>query len=311
MMGYSRVSYSQFSMWNSCPWKWKLAYIDKIKEDKPSIHLAFGTAMHYTIQMYLTSLYTVGPKEADHLDLLLILRETLAKEYNKQKKHYEKYSLKDISDEAVRAEMLEQTFEEYLPKKDMIEFYYDGEKIIKWFLKNRREFFNSVDEELVGIEIPITEELKPGLHFIAYIDVLVRNKKTGKLRIIDLKTSTKGWNSYKKNDSNTTDQLVLYKNFYASKMNVDIKKIDVEFIILKRKLYEDIPYKQKRVLKFVPAAGKPTINKTMGRFNSFLESCFDEKGKKKLDGFYPKIATDSNCRFCPFAGRPDLCDRKN
>jgi len=103
----------------------------------------------------------------------------------------------------------------------------------------------------------------------------------------------------------------LYKAFYANKFNVDLKDIDVEFMIFKRKLYEDIPYKQKRVIQFVPASGKPTVNKTLIRFNAFIDSCFDEKGNKNINGLYPKIATENNCRFCMYADRPELCDRKN
>jgi len=311
-MGYNnKVSFSQFSLWNQCPHKWKLTYVDKIKEDKPSIHLIFGSAMHYVVQIYLTALYSNGASYADQLELREILRESLAKEYQKAKERYEKNFLMEIEDSDKRKEQLEKEFGEYVTKQEMIEFYYDGEKILDWFLKNRREFFNSVEEELVGIEYPLEKEINDGLDFIAYIDVLLKNKKTGKLRIVDLKMSTKGWGSYKKSDSNTTDQIVLYKAFYAKRFGLDVKNIDGEFLIMKRKLYEDIPYKQKRVIRFVPASGKPTINKSMERFNAFVDACFDDKGNYKKDGIFPKIATDNNCRFCPFKDRPELCDRKN
>ena len=39
------ISYTQLSLWSECPHKWKLMYIDKMKQP-PSIHLSFGTAMH-------------------------------------------------------------------------------------------------------------------------------------------------------------------------------------------------------------------------------------------------------------------------
>jgi len=307
----NRVSYSQFSMWSVCPHKWKLAYIDKIRDYSANIYMIFGTAMHYTLQMYLTALYSNGAFYAGGLDLLEILRESLAKEYQKEKTHFGENNLLEMEKGEERDKLLDEQFDEIISKKDMIEFYYDGQKIFNWFLKHRTEFFNSKDEELVAIEFPIEETLKPGLDFIAYVDVLIRNKKTGKYRIIDLKVTTKGWGSYKKNDVNTTAQLVLYKAFYANKFNVDPKDITAEFMIFKRKLYEDIPYAQKRVIQFVPASGKPTINKTMIRFDAFVDSCFDEKGNKNIAGVYPKIATESNCRFCPFAERPELCDKKN
>jgi len=28
----NRISYSQYSMWSQCPFRWKLRYVDKIKE---------------------------------------------------------------------------------------------------------------------------------------------------------------------------------------------------------------------------------------------------------------------------------------
>ena len=30
----------------SCPWKWKLNYIDKLSEFTDNIHTLFGTSMH-------------------------------------------------------------------------------------------------------------------------------------------------------------------------------------------------------------------------------------------------------------------------
>ena len=35
------VSYSQFSMYKTCPYKWALTYKDKNKTYKPSIHTVF------------------------------------------------------------------------------------------------------------------------------------------------------------------------------------------------------------------------------------------------------------------------------
>ena len=319
-------------MWNQCPWKWKLSYIDKIRGDEPSIYLIFGSAMHFVIQMYLTAFFSNGPKYADRLDLNDILRDEMGKEY---KKYLDKFVtdgmifLNDIKDKSFEVEIdgkkyilkdnmeliarwkAQEVLEGHISKETMMEFYYDGVKINEWFKKHRTEFFNYKTEELVGIEYELNTDLKGDLYFIGFIDILVRNKETGKLRIIDLKTSTKGWASYKKNDENTTSQLVIYKNFYAKRLNVDIKKIDVEFIILKRKLHEDIPYPQKRIIKFVPASGKPTINKVMMKFDAFVETCFDEQGNHRLDQFYPKIATASNCRFCDFKDKPEYCDKKN
>ena len=47
-----RISYTQVSMYNECPWKWKLNYIDNHREFKGNINTLFGTAMHEVLQKY-------------------------------------------------------------------------------------------------------------------------------------------------------------------------------------------------------------------------------------------------------------------
>ena len=61
------ISYTQLSAWSECPHKWKLMYIDKMKQP-PSIHLSFGTAMHETIQTYMDLMYNKGQQHADEFD---------------------------------------------------------------------------------------------------------------------------------------------------------------------------------------------------------------------------------------------------
>jgi len=262
------------------------------------MELLFGTSFHFVIQQYLTALYGQRPAYANTLNLNEMLRNKMMSEYKKEQKRIEENGL-DLNINSI------------FPKESMVEYYYDGEKILDWFTKNRTEFFNFTTEELVAIELPLEKPLNDNLQFIGLIDVLLRNKNTKRYRLIDLKTSLKGWNSTKKSDNKITDQLVIYKKFYCELFNVNEKDVDVEFMIFKRKLFEDIVYKQKRIIKFIPPSGKPTLNKTMLQFNYFIESCFDESGNMKKDGIFPKIPTESNCRYCYFAKRPELCNRKN
>ena len=49
----SRVSYSELKVWNECPYKHKLIYIDKIKEFVGNEHTAFGHAIHDTCEKTL------------------------------------------------------------------------------------------------------------------------------------------------------------------------------------------------------------------------------------------------------------------
>ena len=63
------ISYSQMSMYRSCPHKWSLQYKDGHYDDSPSIHFTFGTAMHEVIQDWLTVLYEESATKADQIDL--------------------------------------------------------------------------------------------------------------------------------------------------------------------------------------------------------------------------------------------------
>ena len=57
-------------------------------------------------------------------------------------------------------------------------------------------------------------------------------------------------------------------------------------------------FPQKRVQKFIPASGKPSINKVSNRLDVFLNQAFTNEGEHKTD----MIATPSkkSCRFCEF-----------
>ena len=83
------------------------------------------------------------------------------------------------------------------------------------------------------------------------MDVVLHDKKTGRMKIIDIKSSTMGWNKYMKADKNKTNQLLLYKHFMAKQLEISEDKIDVEYLILKRRLYENMMYPQKRIQAIV------------------------------------------------------------
>ena len=45
-------------------------------------------------------------------------------------------------------------------------------------------------------------------------------------------------------------QLVLYKKFFSEQFGLAEKSIDIEFLIVRRKVYEDGEYPQKRIQTF-------------------------------------------------------------
>jgi hypothetical protein len=85
-----KVSYSQFSNWYSCAYRWRLDFIDRLRVFENSINTCFGTAMHDVLQNYIKTLYTVGQEEADSIDLKKDFREGFKKELAEKKvKHTE------------------------------------------------------------------------------------------------------------------------------------------------------------------------------------------------------------------------------
>ena len=281
-----RISYSQYNQWVTCPYKWKLNYIDKLGEFTDSIHTLFGTSMHEVLQTYLTVMYNDTVKMADALPLEKMLQ------------HRMKYNYSQI--------MERNGGEVFCEQKDMEEFYSHGLIILEWFQKNRGKYFSKKGYELVGIEVPINYDLPNDIKFIGYMDVVLYNKVSGRYKIIDIKTSTMGWNKWMKADKNKTDQLLLYKQFYGAQHDISLDKIDVEYFIVKRKLYEGLDFPQRRVQTFSPASGKPSVNKVITNLNQFIGESFIN-GEYNTDHTYIKTPSKKNCRWCEF-NQTEHCD---
>ena len=281
-----RISYSQYSQWDVCPWKWKLNYIDKLSTFTDNIHTLFGTSMHEVLQTYLTVMYEDTVKMADALPLQEMLLKRMKTNYSQI--------------------MGRNGGEVFVQQTEMEEFYQHGLLILEWFKKKRGSYFSKKGSELVGIEGPIDYKMNDGVKFIGYIDVLIHDTVRDRYKIIDIKTSTMGWNKYQKADKNKTDQLLLYKNFWGLQNNIPLDKIDVEYFIVKRKLYEKVDFPQRRVQTFTPANGKPSINKVVNNVNRFVEDCFvDDEHNISID--YMKNPSPKNCRFCEF-NQTEHCD---
>ena len=281
-----RISYSQYSQWDVCPWKWKLNYVDKLSTFTDNIHTLFGTSMHEVLQTYLTVMYEDTVKMADALPLQEMLLKRMKTNYTQI--------------------MGRNGGEVFVEQTEMEEFYQHGLLILEWFKKKRGSYFSKKGYELVGIEVPIDYKMNDGVKFIGYIDVLIHDTVRDRYKIIDIKTSTMGWNKYQKADKNKTDQLLLYKNFWGLQNNVPLDKIDVEYFIVKRKLYEKVDFPQRRVQTFTPANGKPSINKVVNNVNRFVEDCFvDDKHNTNVN--YMKNPSPKNCRFCEF-NQTEHCD---
>lgn len=288
----ARVSFSQYSMWSGCPQQYKLAYIDGLAQSGGSIHTIFGTAMHETLQEYLDKCLRISKSQADKL---MDLKETLK---HKMRDCY----LKEVEGEIGNTDVC--------TKEELVEFLEDGCVLLEWFQKSKNfnKFFSLRHDELVAIEQPINTKIAENVNFLGFIDLIVRDTFTGRYRIIDFKTSTKGWSSYQKKDPTKNAQILLYKKFYAELLSISEDMIDVEFIILKRKVMENPEFVIPRISKHIPASGKPSINKAWSNFKEFVDTVFDSEGNFRMDIDYPKKPSRL-CEWCEFWNR-GLCDGK-
>jgi hypothetical protein len=190
------------------------------------------------------------------------------------------------------------------------EFYGDGRRILQWLDKHMHKFYSKSGFELVGIEIPLNATIKEGVHFIGFIDIVIRDLASNEIIIIDLKTSTMGWNQYQKADKMKNSQILLYKKYYSELFNIPLQKIKVEYQILRRKLPEDSAFPVPHVSKHIPAHGSPSVKKVYDEFMEFINTVFDDGGTFK-DIEFPKVpgAAKKNCKFCEFGNR-GICDKK-
>ena len=272
------ISHSQFTSYNECNLKWKLRYIDELSLSSGNIYTLFGSAMHTVIQEYLVTMYNKSIVDAEKLDLETRLKEEMIKEFNNIK-------------EKLNALPCEQ--------KDMAEFYQDGVEIIEHFHKHRNKYFMKNNYELIGVEVPIFTTIQEGVEFRSFLDVVIRNKISGDITIIDLKTSTRSWTNFHKKNFYKISQLLLYKQFYSDKFDVPLDKIFVEFLILKRKIAKKSDFPISRLQRFEPSQGKINMNKTMKAFNEFRELIFDSRGGYRADRNY-SAKPGSACKFCEF-----------
>ena len=184
-------------------------------------------------------------------------------------------------------------------QKELTEFYEDGVAIIDHFKKHRGKYFMKKNYELIGIELPIFMKLQEGVEIRSYLDVVIKNKINGNIKIIDLKTSTRSWTDFHKKNFYKTSQLVLYKQKYSEAYGVPLDKISVEFLILKRKIAKNPDFPISRLQRFEPANGKPTVNKVDKAFTEFRELIFDSKGDYRTDRTY-NASPGRACTFCEF-----------
>ena len=276
------ISYSSISTYNKCPKLWELQYLRGAIPFTQNIYTCFGTAMHETIQEWLTVMYHGKVKEAMDMNLKDLLYNNIVKAYKSGK-----------------AQM---GHEHFSTQEELTQFWLEGNHILEWLKKNRTAYFTTKTMMLAGVETLLYQELRPGVVFKGLVDLVFYHPVNDSWTIMDIKTSTSGWRDNQKKNPNLTAQVILYKEFFAKQFGIDKDKIDVQYFIVKRRVPKDAEFAsmQKRVQEFRPNAGPRKTKQVMESMNSFIAEVVDENGEY-IDKEYKCKNPFGKCEHCsPF-----------
>jgi hypothetical protein len=244
-----------------------------------NIYTCFGTAMHETMQEWLTVMYHDTVKTANDIDLNKLLYANMAKAYRQG-----------------RAQM---KGEHFSSSDELTQFWLDGKHILEFLKKKRAGYFSTKTMMLAGVETLLYQDIKPGVKFKGLVDLVFYHPSVDEWTIMDIKTSTSGWREHQKKNPNLTAQVVLYKEFFSRQFNIPKEKINVEFFIVKRRVpaEADFASMQRRVQEFRPNAGPRKTKQVLTSMNKFIEDVLDENGKY-VDKEYKCNSAFGKCNEC-------------
>ena len=273
------ISYSSISTYNKCPKLWELQYLRNAVPFTQNIYTCFGTAMHETMQEWLTVMYYDTAKAANDMNLKDLLYANMVKAYKSGK-----------------AQMSHQHFS---TQEELTQFWIEGTHILEWLKKKRAAYFSTKTMMLAGVETLLYHEIRPGVMFKGLVDLVFYNKNTDTWTIMDIKTSTSGWRDNQKKNPNLTAQVILYKEFFSKQFNIPVEKIEVEYFIVKRRVPKDAEFAamQKRVQQFSPTSGPRKTKDVLVQMNKFISEVVGEDGQYR-DQDYKCKNPFGKCEHC-------------
>lgn len=291
---FVNVSYSQFSLFKQCPHKWYRTYVTKEITTPPAIHFTFGTSIHEVLQQWMTKVYESTLTEASKVNWEDVFKDRLLENYQQ---NYLKHGV------------------HFSTPQELNTIYKQGVEIIRYFFKNRTDYFNTKHMHLIGVEIPIFYKVFPDspVRMLSYLDIVFYDTRDDTYIIFDIKTGRRGWSKYDKQDKTKISQLLLYKYYFSLQYDIPIEKIKVAYILTKREVFTEGDYPEKRITVFSPAQGKPSIKATVSEFEQFVTQCFDlSSGSHLSEKLYIPVGglNFGNCRFCPLQENQELCPKE-
>lgn len=257
--GKPHISFSEIRDWKECSFRHKLKFVDKVGEDLPGVNLDFGTACHSSCENFL---------KTRKMDRKIFLTE-----------------LKQLWDEHREKAPDQFTLEAFK------QFGKEGMSILADVPAWMDEQFP--DWEYIDAEHELYEPIEGHPHaFKGFIDGIIRcTGARGKkiIWLLDWKTTSWGWSMDKKSDDLVRAQLVLYKNFWATKTGTDPKDVRCGFVLLKRTAK---PGKHCELV--TTSVGDVTTNRSLKVIDNMLVSV--KKGIALKDR--------SSCTFCMYKNTP-------
>jgi len=237
--------------------------------------------MHETIQEWLTVMYHDKVKAANEMNLDELLYVNLVKAYKKGRAQMEGAHFSNAD--------------------ELTQFWIEGKHILNYLKKKRGGYFSTKTMQLAGVETLLYQELRPGVKFKGFIDLVFYHPNNDSWTIMDIKTSTSGWSDFAKKDDKKISQILLYKEFFSKQFDIPIDKISVEYFILKRRVPAEADYAimQRRVQEFRPPSGKIKRGKALSLMNNFVETAVDMNGEY-IEKEYPTSPEKWACKFCVF-----------
>jgi len=198
--GKPHVSFSEVACWNSCGWKHKLSYVDKVPlPDQDWIHADFGTHTHHGVEQYLTT------RNLDIPAVLKLIEDDWAKKNRPDVEKWKTWATNILTD-------MPAWLDENFPEWELIgaehALYEDiPDEVIKF-----KGFIDCI------IRVPLNEE-----------------KTKWKIWILDWKTGPAyGWRRDKLENELVLAQLWLYKSFILRKLELQSRDVACAFVVLKK-----------------------------------------------------------------------------
>jgi|TARA_Y100000310_G_scaffold332107_1_gene407042 hypothetical protein len=254
------ISYSGLRTWIDCPYKHKIEYIDKYRIKVKNIYIDFGSAVHYALEKCLSN---------DEIDICEIFEQEYKKLVTENRKEFpESYNNSD-NEWILQGKNILSEIDSFLEKE------FKNYKIIS----KEEELFEDID----GTNIK----------FKGFIDLVIKHEN--KIYIIDYKTTSWGWNKFKKSDKLIALQLQLYKYFWSKKHNVskdEQKNIKLCFLLLKRTA-------KKNRIEVVSVSGTEyKTNQAIAAINNALNNVSRQKSIRN------RLSCKNHFGVCPYYKTP-------